>query len=196
MDVECAASPRHANLPEQRGNVGIQGDRHHVDRRIVQRSRAAEAGAPVPIARPSAPVGTLRSLEVTISSMNPKPRHHRTRAPGARRDRALIRPGGALRRGGGAAACGPAGGADRAHRALRQHRGARPGGCRSSTCWSRYARWRTGSASAPLLRALGYEFFWRAPGTWAPGMEYAWFIRRDAAGRRTHPTSICSASGP
>ena len=39
---------------------------------------------------------------------------------------------------------------------------------------------------APLLRALGYEFFWRAPGHGLPGMEYAWFIRRDAAGRRTH----------
>ena len=39
---------------------------------------------------------------------------------------------------------------------------------------------------APLLQAQGYEFFWRAPEHGLPGMNYAWFIRRDAAGRRTH----------
>jgi GrpB-like predicted nucleotidyltransferase (UPF0157 family) len=39
---------------------------------------------------------------------------------------------------------------------------------------------------APLLQAQGYEFFWRAPEHGLPGMDYAWFIRRDAAGRRTH----------
>ena len=39
---------------------------------------------------------------------------------------------------------------------------------------------------APLLQAHGYEFFWRAPEHGLPGMDYAWFIRRDVAGRRTH----------
>lgn len=39
---------------------------------------------------------------------------------------------------------------------------------------------------APLLQAEAYEFFWRAPEHGLPGMDYAWFIRRDAAGRRTH----------
>ena len=39
---------------------------------------------------------------------------------------------------------------------------------------------------APLLQAQGYEFFWRAPEHGLPGMDYAWFIRRDGAGRRTH----------
>ena len=39
---------------------------------------------------------------------------------------------------------------------------------------------------APLLQAQGYEFFWRAPEHGLPGMNYAWFIRRDEVGRRTH----------
>lgn len=39
---------------------------------------------------------------------------------------------------------------------------------------------------APLLQAQGCEFFWRASQPGLPGIEYAWFIRRDASGRRTH----------
>ena len=41
---------------------------------------------------------------------------------------------------------------------------------------------------APILKREGYEYFWRdrdrEPGL--RGIDYAWFIRRDAAGRRTH----------
>lgn len=39
---------------------------------------------------------------------------------------------------------------------------------------------------APLLEARGYDYFWRP--TWGDDTPpfYAWFIRRDAAGRRTH----------
>ena len=39
---------------------------------------------------------------------------------------------------------------------------------------------------APILRREGYEFFWRDRERGLPGIAYAWFIRRDAAGRRTH----------
>jgi GrpB-like predicted nucleotidyltransferase (UPF0157 family) len=39
---------------------------------------------------------------------------------------------------------------------------------------------------APLLEAEGYDYFWRP--TWGDDTPpfYAWFIKRDAAGRRTH----------
>jgi GrpB-like predicted nucleotidyltransferase (UPF0157 family) len=39
---------------------------------------------------------------------------------------------------------------------------------------------------APVLEAQGYDYFWRP--TWGDDTPpfYAWFIRRDAAGRRTH----------
>ena len=39
---------------------------------------------------------------------------------------------------------------------------------------------------APILEAEGYDYFWRP--TWGDDTPpfYAWFIRRDAAGRRTH----------
>ncbi len=38
----------------------------------------------------------------------------------------------------------------------------------------------------PLLEAQGYEYFWRP--TWGDDISpfYAWFIKRDSAGRRTH----------
>lgn len=39
---------------------------------------------------------------------------------------------------------------------------------------------------APLLAGHGYEFFWREKDPGRPGLDYAWFIRRDAGGRRTH----------
>jgi GrpB-like predicted nucleotidyltransferase (UPF0157 family) len=39
---------------------------------------------------------------------------------------------------------------------------------------------------APILKREGYEFFWRDVERGLPGIAYAWFIRRDAAGRRTH----------
>ncbi len=39
---------------------------------------------------------------------------------------------------------------------------------------------------APILQAAGYEFFWRARERGLPGIGYAWFIRRDADGVRTH----------
>lgn len=39
---------------------------------------------------------------------------------------------------------------------------------------------------APTLRREGYEFFWRDRERGLPGIAYAWFIKRDAAGRRTH----------
>ncbi|MDY0072374.1 MAG: GrpB family protein [Thauera sp.] len=39
---------------------------------------------------------------------------------------------------------------------------------------------------APVLTGEGYEYFWRAKDPGRPGVDYAWFIRRDALGRRTH----------
>ena len=39
---------------------------------------------------------------------------------------------------------------------------------------------------APVLRQHGYEFFWRDTEPGLPGIAYAWFIKRDATGRRTH----------
>ena len=39
---------------------------------------------------------------------------------------------------------------------------------------------------APILKRAGYEFFWRDRERGLPGIAYAWFIKRDAAGRRTH----------
>lgn len=39
---------------------------------------------------------------------------------------------------------------------------------------------------APILTGLGYEFFWRDAERGLPGIAYAWFIKRDAEGRRTH----------
>lgn len=39
---------------------------------------------------------------------------------------------------------------------------------------------------APLLQQGGYEYFWRPKEPGLPGIAYAWFIRRDEEGRRTH----------
>lgn len=39
---------------------------------------------------------------------------------------------------------------------------------------------------APILTPLGYEFFWRDAERGLPGIAYAWFIKRDAEGHRTH----------
>ncbi|WP_418648462.1 GrpB family protein [Thauera butanivorans] len=39
---------------------------------------------------------------------------------------------------------------------------------------------------APALKREGYEFFWRGRESGLPGIGYAWFIKRDAAGKRTH----------
>ncbi|MBX3682564.1 MAG: GrpB family protein [Thauera sp.] len=164
--------PRHANLPEQRGNVGIQGDRHHVDRRIIQRSRAAEAGAPVPIARPSAPVGTLRSLEVTISSMNPKPRHIER----ALRERVEIVPYDPAWPGLFAEEVARLRAALPAELIGRiEHFGSTAvPGLAAKPIIDMLVEVRSmedvAERIAPLLRALGYEFFWRAPGTKLPGM--------------------------
>ncbi len=39
---------------------------------------------------------------------------------------------------------------------------------------------------APVLEAQGYDYFWRPSFGDSTPPFYAWFIRRDAAGRRTH----------
>ena len=45
----------------------------------------------------------------------------------------------------------------------------------------------------PVLEAQGYEYFWRATrGDDGPPF-YAWFIKRDAAGRRTHHIHMVEA---
>lgn len=49
---------------------------------------------------------------------------------------------------------------------------------------------------APILEAGGYEFFWRP--SWRDGItpEYTWFIKRDAAGTRTHHVHMLTADSP
>jgi len=48
--------------------------------------------------------------------------------------------------------------------------------------------------AAPILEAQGYDYFWRPTfGDDGPPF-YAWFIRRDAAGRRTHHIHMVEAS--
>ena len=51
---------------------------------------------------------------------------------------------------------------------------------------------------APILTAQGYDYFWRPPfGDDAPPEEwYAWFIRRDGKGRRTHHIHMVEADSP
>ena len=49
---------------------------------------------------------------------------------------------------------------------------------------------------APILRGLGYEFFWRPVTPGSPEIDYAWFIRRDATGRRTHHVHFVPAGSP
>ena len=39
---------------------------------------------------------------------------------------------------------------------------------------------------APILTARGYEYFWRPSWQNPDRPEYAWFIKRDAGGKRTH----------
>ncbi|WP_424933674.1 GrpB family protein [Amaricoccus macauensis] len=49
---------------------------------------------------------------------------------------------------------------------------------------------------APELACHGYEFFWRPRKDGLPGIEYAWFIRRDAEGRRTHHVHMLTPGSP
>ncbi|APR05005.1 GrpB family protein [Thauera chlorobenzoica] len=49
---------------------------------------------------------------------------------------------------------------------------------------------------APALQGEGYEYFWRAREPGLPGIAYAWFIRRDARGRRTHHIHCLVADAP
>jgi GrpB-like predicted nucleotidyltransferase (UPF0157 family) len=52
------------------------------------------------------------------------------------------------------------------------------------------------SRIAPILTALGYEFFWRPVDPGRPEIDYAWFIRRDAKGRRTHHVHFVPPGSP
>jgi GrpB-like predicted nucleotidyltransferase (UPF0157 family) len=49
---------------------------------------------------------------------------------------------------------------------------------------------------APRLERRGYEFFWRPTSPGAPDIDYAWFIKRDAAGRRTHHVHFLPPDSP
>jgi len=49
---------------------------------------------------------------------------------------------------------------------------------------------------APVLQREGYEYFWRLREHGLPGIAYAWFIRRDARGRRTHHIHCLAADSP
>lgn len=49
---------------------------------------------------------------------------------------------------------------------------------------------------APILRAQGYEFFWRPVAPGSPEIDYAWFIKRDASGNRTHHVHFVPAGSP
>jgi GrpB-like predicted nucleotidyltransferase (UPF0157 family) len=46
---------------------------------------------------------------------------------------------------------------------------------------------------APILEAQGYDYFWRPSFGDATPPFYAWFIRRDAQGRRTHHIHMVEA---
>ncbi len=48
----------------------------------------------------------------------------------------------------------------------------------------------------PVLKREGYEFFWRGRTNGLPGIGYAWFIKRDAAGRRTHHIHCLEPASP
>lgn len=55
---------------------------------------------------------------------------------------------------------------------------------------------RVGTLIAPILTAQGYEYFWR-PSWRNPGeIAYAWFIKRDVAGRRTHHIHMLEPGSP
>jgi GrpB-like predicted nucleotidyltransferase (UPF0157 family) len=49
---------------------------------------------------------------------------------------------------------------------------------------------------APILTAAGYEYLWRPIEPGLPEIAYAWFIRRDAAGRRTHHVHMAPPGAP
>ncbi|MBU0750587.1 MAG: GrpB family protein [Gammaproteobacteria bacterium] len=48
---------------------------------------------------------------------------------------------------------------------------------------------------APILEALGYDYLWRLNED-RSGLAYAWFIKRDAAGRRTHHVHFLEPRSP
>lgn len=49
---------------------------------------------------------------------------------------------------------------------------------------------------APLLERAGYEYFWRPQHAGGTEIGYAWFIRRDAEGRRTHHIHMLEKDSP
>lgn len=49
---------------------------------------------------------------------------------------------------------------------------------------------------APRLQAEGYEYLWRRSDPILPGIDYAWFIRRDPEGRRTHHVHFAPPGSP
>ncbi|SOB58542.1 Dephospho-CoA kinase/protein folding accessory domain-containing protein [Pseudodesulfovibrio profundus] len=51
----------------------------------------------------------------------------------------------------------------------------------------------TRQAVPPVLEALGYDFFWRPLGENDGPPHYAWFIKRDRQGRRTHHLHMVEA---
>lgn len=53
-----------------------------------------------------------------------------------------------------------------------------------------------GTVIAPILTAQGYEYFWRPSWKNPNDIAYAWFIKRDAAGRRTHHLHMLEAASP
>jgi GrpB-like predicted nucleotidyltransferase (UPF0157 family) len=53
-----------------------------------------------------------------------------------------------------------------------------------------------GTVIAPILTALGYEYFWRPSWKNPNEIAYAWFIKRDASGRRTHHIHMLEPASP
>lgn len=53
-----------------------------------------------------------------------------------------------------------------------------------------------GTVIAPILTAQGYEYFWRPSWKNPNEIAYAWFIKRDAAGRRTHHIHMLEPASP
>jgi GrpB-like predicted nucleotidyltransferase (UPF0157 family) len=49
---------------------------------------------------------------------------------------------------------------------------------------------------APILRREDYEFLWRPVSPGDAEIAYAWFIKRDAAGRRTHHVHMLPPGAP
>jgi GrpB-like predicted nucleotidyltransferase (UPF0157 family) len=49
---------------------------------------------------------------------------------------------------------------------------------------------------APVLSRLGYEYFWRPTSPGDPTIDYAWFIRRDPQGRRSHHIHLLPPHSP